>query len=99
MPTENKYEVNETIIRFYIVRAWSFGPRPMRQSCFTLDPPLIILIFLGNVMHVISVPLTAQLLLFTKIYHNFRCTLSFSLTSDVHTQSIDTRKIFDSKVL
>ena len=40
MPTENKYEVNETIIRFYIVRAWSFGPRPVRQSCFTLDPPL-----------------------------------------------------------
>ena len=42
MPTENKYEVNETIIRFYIVRAWSFGPRPVRQSCFTLDPPLTI---------------------------------------------------------
>ena len=40
MPTENKYEVNETIIRFYIVRAWSFWPRPVRQSCFTLDPPL-----------------------------------------------------------
>ena len=40
MPTENKYEVNESIIRFYNVRAWSFGPRPVRQSCFTLDPPL-----------------------------------------------------------
>ena len=40
MPTENKYEVNETLIRFYIVRAWSFGSRPVRQSCFTLDPPL-----------------------------------------------------------
>ena len=34
-----------------------------------------------------SFSVTVKRLLFPKIYHNFKCTLSFSLSSNVHVQN------------
>jgi len=42
----------------------------------------------------IGCPLTVSLLLLTKIYYNFMCTRSFSLSSHVHVQNVRTQKTF-----
>ena len=45
----------------------------------------------------IDFPLTVKFLLFTEIYHNFRCTWSFSLFANAHFQNIETQKFFGNK--
>ena len=41
----------------------------------------------------IDCPLTVSLLLFAKIHHRFKCTWSFSLSSNAHAQNIGTRTV------
>jgi len=62
---------------------------------------LALRIFLCTKCHVRDVGflLIVKLLLFTKIYHHFKFTRSFSLSSNVHAQNFGAQKFLEKKVL